>query len=183
MSEYYRVVKEHKLYFLTCTVVGWMDVFTRHQYFEILNDSLNYCIQEKGLKIHGYVFMTNHIHLLASSGGIPLNKVIKSFKQFTAGKLLRAVEENGQESRKGWMTNIFKLSGAHCDQPNQFWHHNSKFIALWNPERIRKCLDYIHQNPVKAGFVDAPEKYLNSSAGCYINDENKAFPVECLQVV
>jgi REP element-mobilizing transposase RayT len=57
------------IYFLTPTVVEWIDVFTKWEYFEILADSLKYCIKNKGLVLYEYVFMTNHIHLIVGVDG------------------------------------------------------------------------------------------------------------------
>ena len=48
------------IYFLTMTVVDWVDVFTRPFYRHIITDSLNYCVKEKGLVIHAWVLMSNH---------------------------------------------------------------------------------------------------------------------------
>jgi REP element-mobilizing transposase RayT len=57
------------IYFLTPTAVEWIDVFTKREYFEILADSLKYCIKNKGLVLYEYVFMTNHIHLIVGMDG------------------------------------------------------------------------------------------------------------------
>lgn len=42
-----RINKE--LYFVTDTVVDWVDIFTRPKYKHIVLESLKYCQQEKGL--------------------------------------------------------------------------------------------------------------------------------------
>ena len=52
------------IYFLTITVIEWINIFTKPRYFEVLRDSLQYCIEHKGLMLYEYVFMTNHIHLI-----------------------------------------------------------------------------------------------------------------------
>ncbi len=41
------------MHFITCTVVDWVDVFTRRNYIEIVEDSLNFCIRNKGLVVFG----------------------------------------------------------------------------------------------------------------------------------
>ena len=61
-----RLTKE--LYFITTTVIDWMDVFTRPAYKHIVIDSLRYCQEHKGLQIYAWVLMTNHLHLIASAG-------------------------------------------------------------------------------------------------------------------
>jgi len=51
---------EGKHYFLTLTIVGWVDVFTRENHKLTIVDSLKYCQHEKGLIIYGWVLMSNH---------------------------------------------------------------------------------------------------------------------------
>ena len=55
----YRILDQHGLNYVTCTVVGWVDVFTRKNYRDILIESLAYCRKEKGLIICAYVIMSN----------------------------------------------------------------------------------------------------------------------------
>lgn len=63
----YKIADQNALYFVTFTVVNWIDVFTRRTYkIEVVN-SLNYCIQQKGLKVYAWCLMSNHIHLIVSA--------------------------------------------------------------------------------------------------------------------
>ena len=55
------------MHYLTLQIVDWIDVFTRQTYRDIVIDSLNYCQQNKGFQIFGFVIMSNHIHLIANS--------------------------------------------------------------------------------------------------------------------
>ena len=54
------------IYYLTFTVRNWYYIFDRHNRFQILADSLKYCRRHKGIKIYAYIFMINHLHLIAS---------------------------------------------------------------------------------------------------------------------
>ena len=55
---------QDELYFITMTIVDWIDVFTRQIYFDFIVDNLKYCQDKKGLRIYEYVIMTNHIHMI-----------------------------------------------------------------------------------------------------------------------
>ena len=61
-----RVLDE--LYFVTSTVVDWIDIFTRPKYKHIILESLAYCQEKKGLRIYAWVLMSNHLHMIVSSG-------------------------------------------------------------------------------------------------------------------
>lgn len=85
MSERYKFRNPEGLYFVTTTVTNWVDLFTRDVYRELLSDSLKYYINKKGLVIHAWCFMTNHIHLIISkNGGEQLPAIIRDFKKFTS---------------------------------------------------------------------------------------------------
>lgn len=62
----------------------------------------------------------------------------------------------------------------------QLWQHNNHPIELWSNNVIDQKLDYLHNNPVTAGFVDKPEKWLYSSAQNYIGDIG---PLEVVKLV
>ncbi|HTO15322.1 MAG TPA: hypothetical protein VLZ83_06110 [Edaphocola sp.] len=64
MSNRYKFNDENGLYFVSSTVVGWIDVFTREQNRTILLESIKYCQANKGLEVFAWVLMTYHFHLI-----------------------------------------------------------------------------------------------------------------------
>lgn len=53
MSNYgYAIRDQEGIHFITFAVVQWVDVFTRKEYSDIIIESLRYCQENKGLKIH-----------------------------------------------------------------------------------------------------------------------------------
>jgi REP element-mobilizing transposase RayT len=154
------------IYFITFTVVDWVDVFTRRIYKDILVDSLKFCQQHKGLDIYSWVIMTNHVHLIVStSGKLSLSEILRDLKKFTSKALVKAIEENN-ESRKDWMLDRFEFKGRINPKIKnyQFWQEGSHPVELISNHFIKQKLIYIHNNPVEAGFVAEPEDYLYSSA-------------------
>ena len=53
------------LYYITMTIVGWIDIFSRKAYVYELRENIKFCQENKGLEIYAYVIMTNHVHLVA----------------------------------------------------------------------------------------------------------------------
>lgn len=98
------------IFYVTITVIDWIDVFTRDEYKTIITASLDYCRRKKGLRIYAWVLMTNHIHLIVShdKGNDRLAQAIGDFKKFTAKKIIKKIIENPQESRKRWMLKHFE---------------------------------------------------------------------------
>jgi REP element-mobilizing transposase RayT len=160
------------LYFLTFQIVGWVDIFTRRIYKDIVIDSFRYCQNNKGLNLFAYVIMSNHIHLLAQSETGNLSGFIRDFKSFTSRKFLDLLDE-GIESRRDWMKLVFEYHGKFKNkQTNQVWTHENHAEEIYSQKFIEQKVAYIHNNPVKAGIVTRPEDYLYSSARNYAELDN-----------
>jgi len=170
MSEKYKISTEGNLYFVTFTVVQWIDLFTRNEYRNIIIESLKFCQKEKGLVIYAYCIMTNHMHMIISSKrGVKLENIIRDFRGFTSKKLKKELTLNASESRKKWMMAIFESEGKKRKSSRgfQIWKRNYHPIEISSQEFFDEKLEYIHQNPVKAGFVFEPHEYIYSSAVNY----------------
>lgn len=107
MSTKYKAITTDQAYFITITIVGWIDVFTRLNQNYVVISALKYCQSNKGLEIFGYCIMSNHIHLLCkSSNGFILSDVMRDFKKFTSKKIIQTIMEE-PESRREWMLEYF----------------------------------------------------------------------------
>jgi len=171
MSEKYRFYNPTGIYFVTETITGWIDVFTKKEYATIILDSLDYCIKNKGLKVHAFVIMPSHLHLILSSSGAPsLSEIIRDFKKYTSRAILQRIT-NSSESRKEWMLLYFRQHAMQIKRSDQHkvWQDGSHPIGLDSPVFYAQRLNYIHQNPVKARFVNEPHHFVFSSASAYAN--------------
>ena len=169
MSTKYKFKDDGGLYFCTLTLVGWIDFFSRVVHRRILTESLNFCRENKGLRIHAYVFMTNHIHLIVSAVGEQKPwEIMRDFKSFTAKEFLRAVD-SPQESRRDWMLYLFgRFAKKHKrSQKNMVWQHDNHPIEIFSAGVIKNKVRYIHENPVRAFFVRRASDWIFSSAGDY----------------
>ncbi|WP_293783502.1 transposase [uncultured Pedobacter sp.] len=169
MGRKYKFHDNSKLYFVTFTVVDWIDVFTRQEYADIIYDSLTFCQKEKALDLYAYCIMTNHIHLIIGTKKETLSGIVRDFKSFTSRHIRKAIKNSNTESRKLWMLEMMKKSGSKNERNKdfQFWQQHNHPIELDNNVILDQRLNYIHQNPVKAGYVENEEDWLNSSAGDY----------------
>ena len=167
MSRKYKFRNPEALYFVTFATVNWIDVFTRRDYKDIMVDRLNYCIANKGLVVYAWVVMTNHVHLVIERKGDNLEDVLRDMKKHTAKSIINAIKENPQESRKESMLWMFERAGSKNshNKTYQFWQqHNQPIELMRKAFDIDNTIDYIHFNPVKAGFVERQEDFPYSSA-------------------
>jgi REP element-mobilizing transposase RayT len=169
-----RSKNQKEMHFVSFSVVEWVDVFTRKEYRDIVIDSLSFCQKSKGLLLHGWCIMSNHMHLLASSASYDLSGTLRDFKKFTSKKIIEAIINNEYESRKEWMLAIFKEAGQKNSRNTdyQFWRQDNQPKECYSPEFTVQKLNYIHNNPVEAGLVEKAEDYLYSSARNYVYGNN-----------
>ncbi|GIQ59574.1 transposase [Flavobacterium collinsii] len=171
MKEGYIIRDQTLPHFITSTVVDWIDIFTRQVYRDIVIESLEYCIDHKGMILYGYVIMSNHIHLIIQSEHGKLSDLIRDFKKFTAKNILEKIQ-NSPESRREWMLERLRLATqSHSrNKEYQFWQYGNHAEEIYSNEFMWSKLDYIHLNPVKAGLVAKASDYIYSSASNYVCD-------------
>lgn len=169
MGRKYKFHDNSKLYFVTFTVINWIDVFIRQEYRDVVYESIRYCQKEKNLDVYGYCIMTSHIHMIIGTENGVLSDIVRDFKAFTSRHIRKAIETHYGESRKAWMLWMMKRAGINNARNKdwQFWQQHSHPIKLNNLEIALQRLNYIHKNPVVSGMVDFPEEWKHSSAGIY----------------
>ena len=128
--------------------------------------------------------MSNHLHLIVFTEQLDLSDVLRDFKKFTANKILDSIRQE-PESRREWLLYMFKYFAA--VNPNnrnfQFWQQDNHPIALWTLPVIWQKLDYIHQNPVRAGIVSDPTHYIYSSAGDYFTGKKGLLEIDLIDPI
>lgn len=106
---------------------------------QLVADAIHYR-DSREYDLHSYTLMANHVHLVVSLEGIPgrrgsssyaLTERIENLKWYTA---LKANEILG---RRG-----------------PFWQHESYDHLVRDAEELRRIIDYVLNNPVKAGLAE-----------------------------
>jgi putative transposase len=169
MSNKYKFQDQAKPYFVTFSVVYWIDVFIRNEYKDLFLDCVRHCQKEKGLEVYVWVIMTSHIHMIIGTSKNKMEDIMRDLKSRSSRKLKDEIKSHPQESRREWILWLMERAGRKNSQNNnfQFWKQDSHPIELYDNKIMEQKIDYIHNNPVKAGFVDEPEHYLYSSARDY----------------
>jgi REP element-mobilizing transposase RayT len=159
----YRIGDDRYLYFLTCTVVGWLPVFTRPQAVQIITDCWQFLQRERDPRLYVYVILENHLHFIAAAP--QLANAVKSFKMYTARHILDLLEQNAAEVL---LRQLRALKLRHKTDSNyQLWQEGSKPKEISNSNIMRQKLEYMHNNPVERGYVDEPVHWRYSSARNY----------------
>ena len=167
-AECYKIRDQQALHFLTFTIVGWIDIFSRKLYRDIMLDSFTYCRLNKGLRIGAYVIMSNHTHVIWQTNN-NLSDIIRDFKTFTSKAITNAIRKE-PESRRDWLLYMFNFHANNTNQndTSKVWTNNNHPEEIYTEDFMKSKLFYTHNNPVRAGLVTEPEYYLYSSASNYI---------------
>ncbi len=170
MSEKYKIRNPDGIYFVTFTVVKWINVFNNPAVCDIILDSLKHCQQTKGLVIHAWCIMPNHIHMIIRNSSLDkLPDIIRDFRKFTSVEITRYLEKNSEIDRNIQLLKIFNEAGAQSNNhvKYMFWKKNYHPVELDSDNIFYQKLAYVHNNPVVAGIVSDPVNYKWSSAADY----------------
>src|SRR5262249_46627380 len=148
----YRFAEMGYPYFMTCTTVMWVPVFTRPETVNILLDSWRFLQTNRGLDLFGYVILENHLHFIASSKDLSTD--IGDFKSFTARQIIDLLEKQRVYTL---LDQLEHYKAIHkIDQRYQLWQEGSHPQQITNDDMMIQKLEYIHFNPLKRGYVDDP---------------------------
>ena len=167
----YYISDQHGCYFVTFTVIHWIDIFSRRNYRDIIIESLNFCIAKKGLIVYSWVIMSNHIHLIITTKNktIKISNLICDFKKHTSKEIVKKIKIIN-ESRREWLLNAMGKEATRIGRAPNFklWRDDNHAILIDGKivDIIGK-LNYIHENPVRNGIVENDWEYIYSSAKDY----------------
>jgi REP element-mobilizing transposase RayT len=163
----YRIIEDKQPYFLTCTIINWIPIFTNPEAVKIVLDSLMFLQKQNRLILYGFVILENHLHLIASADD--LAKGIGDFKSFTARKIIDYLKSK-QSSALLKQLEYYKLPHK-TDRQYQLWQEGSHPQLIQGEQMLRQKMEYIHNNPVRRGYVDDPVHWRYSSARNYAEKE------------
>jgi len=159
----YKIYEPTHPHFITCTILHWIPIFTRVETTQIIFDSLKYLQKNSNLKIFAYVILENHLHLIVQSDD--LTKDITRFKSFTARQIIDYLKANNVKTILDQL-HFYKKTHK-TDREYQLWQEGIQPKLIQGEQMMRERIDYIHNNPVKRGYVDKAEHWRYSSARDY----------------
>ena len=172
MPRSYRVVRDgNYAYFVTCSVVNWLPLFGNLCYRQIILDSLAYLREHKSIQMNAFVVMATHLHaVLWPRNGIDVSDVLRDFKRHTSRAISR------EAAKQGHSAHLQVFAAARSSFRNKrgeypVWQDGSHPEAIFSDDFARQKIEYIHNNPVRAGLVSNAEDWAYSSARAYLRGE------------
>jgi|ERR1041385_641815 REP element-mobilizing transposase RayT len=172
------LLADDEVFFVTTSVVGFARVFVEDTYCDILINNIKHYQQQYGFIIFGYVIMPSHFHWIVyvqrERGSI--SDIMRDIKKYSSWDLMQTLRQNG---RTAFNKLFLKEALSYDDQSRKFWMKRFDDQVIRNTEMLSSKLNYVHDNPVKAGLVVNPEDYKYSSARNYILGDHSVLAVDC----
>ena len=167
----YKIKDQGALHFVTFSIEGWIDLFSRRLYRDLFLENMQYCRLHKELRVGAYAIMSNHIHLLLQSAAGKLSDTTRDLKSYSTKKFIAAIQAES-ESRRDWLMYMFEFYAKRTSKNEIFkiWTNDNHPEAIYSQSFLLSKLNYIHENPVRAGLVMKPEEYIYSSASNYVHN-------------
>ncbi len=145
-------------HFLTCTAANWIPVFARTDAADIVIASLRY-LAENGTKIYAWTLLENHLHFIAQHAR--LDTKTAAFKSYTGKQLLALLRARGGDDL------LREFASPDAAGGFAFWREGSHPVCIEGAEMMKAKTEYVHNNPVRRGYVDHPADWRYSSARDY----------------
>jgi putative transposase len=152
--------------FITVTCLEWNAVLQEDRFKDIVLESLHFLSSKQRITIYAFVILNNHFHLIwQMMGDHQRHAVQRDFLKFTSQKIMMHLKNESSPLVEALQVNA-------KDRKYQVWERNSLGIPLWSHQVFDQKIDYIHNNPVKAGLCKYPEQYKYSSASFYFTGKS-----------
>ncbi|VVN41736.1 transposase [Pseudomonas fluorescens] len=159
----YTFTETEKPHFLTCTAMQWLPLLCSPYFVNHVPKCGTSQRPTHSLSLYGSVSMEYHLHFVAQAPD--LSKCLSQFKSFTARQIIDDLQSKGAD--KALQRLRFSKRAHKQDRIYQLWQEGSHAEMVYSESVMRQKLEYIHNNPVKRGYVDLPEQWRYSSARNY----------------
>ena len=170
MARRFIISQDSPALFITIVTKDRLPVFQKDAMKELLCEAIAEARTSAGFLLFAYVIMVDHLHLLTSRTAGASN-VLRVLKGLTARRVIDHLKANS------FVSSLAKLQ--HQDRERNYryslWQTEKNVLPIFSEGMFMEKVNYIHQNPVRAGLVERATDYRWSSARlwqrCPLEDE------------
>jgi len=152
------ISRDNPCYYLTSVANDRLPVFQTDKIKTIACNALDEARNSANILIFAYVIMPDHVHLITNS-----SRKISEVLRYANGIVARRVID--YLKKQNFAGSLEKL--RHEEKTNQYkyslWEHHPNAMSLTSKAMFMQKVNYIHQNPVRAGLLEQADDYLFSS--------------------
>src|SRR5882724_4390785 len=159
MAHRFVVSQDSPVLYITIVTKDRLAVFRTDEMKEVLCRAIDEARKSAGFLLFAYVIMIDHIHLLTSRP-TTTSDVLRVLKGLTARRVIDYLKENN------YLGSLSKLEHQEQDRNHRYslWQKEKNVLPLFSEGMFMEKVNYIHQNPVRAGLVERATDYRWSSA-------------------
>jgi putative transposase len=177
LSLMHTISRDTPALYLTSTAKDRLPVFRTDAIKRITCSALDEARKSCGFAIYAYVIMPDHLHAITDSAFKP-SKILKYINGIISRRVIDHLKEHGHNA------SLEKLRHETKEREYSYslWDHHNNVFSITSEDMLMRKVNYIHQNPVRAGLVERAEDYRWSSVrwwkGCPLEDEPLAVDIE-----
>jgi len=159
-------IKGQALAFVTTTTNNRVPVFNDKTIANEVIDQFSESLKYYNVSLVGYALMPSHLHALIGFRNIErLPKFMQSFKILSSKRIKQLIGQN--EICRFMVNGNFR-----------FWRPRYDEFIITSEKQFKTKLEYIHNNPVKAGLVNNPLNWKYSSVICWLTDKKGILEID-----
>ena len=165
------------VHFVTTGTFRNLPYFRNEECCRVLLEELKYYSDKLDFTLPGYVIMPDHIHLLlwwdkTEKSDLRISGIIQAIKGTTARRIIN-LETSGslEDLLRAASNSVTKNSKSHKQNIKyHLWKRGFYDFNIYTEEKLAEKLNYVHNNPVRAGLVSSPGDYNWSSYKQYCDN-------------
>ena len=170
MPKHFLISRDSQVLYITAVTKDRLPVFRTDAMKELVCMAIDEARRSAGLLLFAYVIMLDHMHLLTSCPSKP-SDVLRVLKGITARRVIDYLKQNNH------LRSLAKLQHEERNRNYKYslWQTEKNVLPIFSEGMFIEKVNYIHQNPVRAGLVTRATDYRWSSAriwqSCPLEDE------------
>ena len=153
--QFRRYLEENRAYLATTNTEARQPLFLDPRLCSIVIENLAFYRDRGDFSLHAYVIMPDHLHLVITPRRVELPDVMRNVKSYCAKGIREATGVLGR-----------------------VWQSRFHDMAIRSEIQYRQAIEYVHQNPERAGLVQSDEEYEYSSARVYAGSADGVLSVD-----
>jgi len=166
------ILPTNNCFFITTTFRDWLSLLINDKYYQIIIDSIAFCLVKYKADLIVYSLMPNHIHMVLFFGDQPrIPEFMRDLKKYTSTKIRQNLDHDHRSAL------IEKLRFEKGMQRFKVWKERYDAVIIRDQRVLATKINYIHENSVRKGLVENPEDWEFSSAKYYLNGQQGRLPI------
>lgn len=159
MPHEFQISHDSQALYITLTTQHRLPVFRTDGLKTVICNAISEARQSAGFLLFAYVIMLEHVHLMTDQPK-PVSEVLRILKGITAHRVINYLKENNH------LVSLAKLQHQVRERNyrHSLWQRERNVFPIFSEGMFMQKVNYIHNNPVRAGFVEQPIDYHWSSA-------------------